>query len=82
MKRKDLNINAADIIKYCEQEHRFQKAVYAKKIANKKMTKQAANVYYAIIQDVHDIAKALHQRNISWDQLRDMVDDLPVMPPK
>lgn len=82
MKRKDLNISAANVMQYCERENRFQQSVYKKKIAEGKMTKKAASVNYAIIQDLSEMAKALHQRNISWDTFRKMVDDLPVMPPQ
>jgi len=82
MKRKDLKISAATVMQYCERENRFQKSVYAKKVKEGKMNPKAANVNYAIVQDLHQIAKALHQRNIGWNQFLKMVDDLPVMPPQ
>ena len=69
-------------MQYCERENRFQKAVYKNKVNAGKMTAKAANVNFAIVADVNQIAKALHQRNITWDQFLKMVDDLPVMPPQ
>lgn len=77
MKRSQIKINNKAIIQYCKREHSMQGRVYPKQVDAGKMTSYQANQNYFIITELKELAEALELKGYSWQELKNIVNDLP-----
>jgi hypothetical protein len=83
MNRKDISISNAQLAAYCKREQKFQQQVYPGKIQGGKMSKDEANRYWCIIQELGEMAQLLEERGIDWKKLKEVVVlGMPVTKPK
>lgn len=77
MKRSQIKINNQAIIKYCKREHAMQARVYPRQMNAGKMTSYEANQNFFIISELKDIAEALELKGYTWQELKNIINDLP-----
>lgn len=75
-KLKRVKITNAERVAYCERENRFQGAVYQKKIAAGKMTRQQANLNYQIIKELGELSAILKEKGYDWYEVVDFIENL------
>lgn len=83
MNRKDIKLTNAQIAAYCKREQVMQTQVYPGRIQAAKMTKEEANRYWCIIQELGEMAQLLEERGMDWKHLKEVVVlGIPVTKPK
>ena len=68
-------------IAYCKHENRMQGRVYPGQIQKKKLKKETANDRYQIIAELGEMCALLESKNISWYELLEFINDLPIQKP-
>lgn len=71
-------ITNQQIIKYTEQESKFQSSVYRRKVREGNMTQEESDTNQAIIKRLGAMARAMEARQMDWDDLAKIFSNIPI----
>jgi predicted patatin/cPLA2 family phospholipase len=77
MKRSDITITIKDHLKELRRELTMRWAVFTKEVKAKRLTEYEANKRYLIIQQHKELVEEMEKKEISWNDLMQMVESLP-----